>query len=99
MFPLAFYSRFTPLYAPLEQPQSCLGNCCPPPLGKTAQISKPPYSPIAGSASPHAGVLVWFLLGGWGGLAQNQFSRASLGVLRPARALGLVGLAWQALGP
>ena len=67
------------------------------PLGKLGQISKAPYTPIAGPASPHAGVSAWFVLGvGWSGLAQRPFSRASLVVLRSPRTLGLVGLAWQA---
>ena len=66
---------------------------------KTVRISKAPYSPIAGPASPHAGVSAWFLFGGWCGVAWRPFSRASLGVLRPARTLGLVGLVWQALDP
>jgi hypothetical protein len=38
---------------------------------QTTQISKAPYSPIAGPASPHAGVSVWFLLGGLGRLRRT----------------------------
>jgi len=53
----------------------------PRPLIRLLRALLPPMpGPLSGSC--------W----GWGGLAQNQFSRASLGVLRPARALGLVGL-------
>jgi len=43
------------------------------------QISKVPYSPIAGHESPRAGVSVWFLLGvGWSGLASRLINEPAV---------------------
>ena len=46
--------------------------------------------------SPYRG-LGLVLLGGWCGLAHRRFTRASLGVLRPAGTLGVVGHCQMAL--
>ena len=68
------------------------------PLVTSRDLASPP--PIRLSRAllvPVPGVSAWFLLGGWCGLAQRRFPRASLGVLRPARTLGVVGHCQMAL--